>query len=207
MIPKIITIQVSYPGASPQEIEEGVVLKIEENLKGLIGVDRITSASRENSGIITVEILKGYDINVILAEVKNAVDRVPSYPVGMEPLVVSKQENVRETMVFVVAGKDIPLRTLKQIGRSVEKDLLKMDGISQVEITGFPLEEIEIAVDEAKLLSYQLSIEEVAEAVASENLLTTGGNIKTEVEDYLIRANSRSYFADEIDHIVSQDEY
>jgi len=199
---KIITIQVSYPGASPQEIEEGVVLKIEENLKGLLGVDRVTSISRENSGTITVEILKGYDINVILSEVKNAVDRVPSYPVGMEPLVVSKQESVRETISFVVTGKNIPLRTLKQIARNVENDLLRMDGISKVELTGFPLEEIEIAVDEKDLLAYQLSIEEVAAAVASENLLTTGGNIKTDIEEYLIRASSRSYFADELDYVI-----
>lgn len=199
---KIITIQVSYPGASPQEIEEGVVLKIEENLKGLLGIDRVTSISRENSGTITVEILKGYDINVILSEVKNAVDRVPSYPVGMEPLVVSKQESVRETISFVVTGKNIPLRTLKQIARNVENDLLRMDGISKVELTGFPLEEIEIAVDEKDLLAYQLSIEEVAAAVASENLLTTGGNIKTDIEEYLIRASSRSYFADELDYII-----
>lgn len=199
---KIITIQVSYPGASPQEIEEGVVLKIEENLKGLLGIDRVTSISRENSGTITVEILKGYDINVILSEVKNAVDRVPSYPVGMEPLVVSKQESVRETISFVVTGKNIPLRTLKQIARNVENDLLRMDGISKVELTGFPLEEIEIAVDEKDLLAYQLSIEEVAAAVASENLLTTGGNIKTDIEEYLIRASSRSYFADELDYVI-----
>ena len=108
-----------------------MVLKVEENLKGLVGIDRITSVSKENAGTITVEILKGYDINVILSEVKNAVDRVPSYPVGMEPLVVSKLENVRETMTFVVSGENVPLRTLKQIARTVEKDLLKMDGISQ----------------------------------------------------------------------------
>lgn len=77
---KIITINVVYPGASPQEIEEGVVLKIEDNLKGIEGVDRVTSASRENAGTITVEIIKGYDIDFMLLEVKNAVDRVPSFP-------------------------------------------------------------------------------------------------------------------------------
>lgn len=199
---KIITIQVSYPGASPQEIEEGVVLKIEDNLEGLVGIDRVTSISRENSGTITVEILKGYDINVILSEVKNAVDRVPSYPTGMEPLVVSKQENVRETIVFVVTGRNVPLKTLKEIGRQVEKDIRRIDGISQLEVTGYPLEEIEIAVNEESLLAYQLSIEEVAAAVASENLLTTGGNIKTDLEEYLIRANNRSYYGDELDHII-----
>jgi len=199
---KIITVEVNYPGASPQEIEEGIVLKIEDNLKGLVGIDRVTSVSRENTGTITVEILKGYDIDVILSEVKNAVDRVPSYPTGMEPLVVSKQESTRETIVFMVSGKNVPLKTLKQISRKVEKDVRNLEGISQVELTGFPLEEIEIAVDELKLLSYDISIDQVAAAVASENLLTTGGNIKTETEEYLIRANTRSYYADELDNIV-----
>ena len=91
---KNININITYPGASPQEIEEGVVLKIEDNLKGLNGVERVTSTSRENSGSISVEIEKGKDIDFMLLEVKNAVDRVPSFPVGMEPLVVAKRETL-----------------------------------------------------------------------------------------------------------------
>ena len=82
----LITISVFYPGASPQEMEEGVVLKIEDNLKGLEGVDRVTSTSSENSGRINIEVLKGFDVNNVLAEVKNAVDKVPNLPVGMNPL-------------------------------------------------------------------------------------------------------------------------
>ena len=89
---KNININIIYPGASPQEIEEGVVLKIEDNLKGLNGVERVTSTSKENSGSINVEIEKGKDIDFMLLEVKNAVDRVPSFPVGMEPLVVAKRQ-------------------------------------------------------------------------------------------------------------------
>ncbi len=199
---KIITISAAYPGASPQEIEEGVVLKIEDNLKGLVGIDRVTSVSNENVGIITVEILKGFDIDVILSEVKNAVDRVPSFPTGMEPLVVGKQESIRQTMSFVITGKNVPLQTLKEISKTVEKDIRRMDGISQLEISGFPLEEIEIAVREIDLLALGITIEDVANAVANENLLLTGGNIKTNTEEFLIRANSRSYYADELDNIV-----
>ncbi|MFN2128301.1 MAG: efflux RND transporter permease subunit, partial [Anaerolineales bacterium] len=71
--PSIITIQVVYPGASPEEVEEGVILKIEENLDGLTDVERVTSESRENSGTVTVEIMKGADIDNVLADVKNAV--------------------------------------------------------------------------------------------------------------------------------------
>jgi len=120
---KNINVNITYPGASPQEIEEGVVLKIEDNLKGLNGVERVTSTSRENSGSISVEIEKGKDIDFMLLEVKNAVDRVPSFPAGMEPLVVAKREPSRPTITFSVSGDKIPLITLKQIGRQIENDL------------------------------------------------------------------------------------
>ena len=82
---RIILIQIAYPGASPEEIEEGIVKKIEENLKGVTGVERYTSVSRENSGAVTVEVFKGYDTDIILQDVKNAVDQISSFPVGMEP--------------------------------------------------------------------------------------------------------------------------
>ncbi|WP_158848044.1 efflux RND transporter permease subunit [Algibacter sp. L1A34] len=199
---KIINVSVAYPGASPQEIEEGVVLKIEDNLKGLKGVDRVTSVSRENSGIITVEIEKGENIDFMLLEVKNAVDRVPSFPTGMEPLIVAKQEAIRQTISFALSGKDIPLSTLKQLGREVENDLRAIDGISQIEVSGYPEEEIEIAVNEASLLAYNISFSDVSKAVSASNILVTGGNIKTDTEEYLIRANNRSYYGKELSNII-----
>ena len=198
----IVQISVAYPGASPQEIEEGVVLKIEDNLKGLAGVERVTSISRENSGSITVEVEKERDIDFMLLQVKNAVDRVPSFPSGMEPLVVSKQEQIRSTINFALSGENIPLLTLKKIARQVENDIRAMEGISQIEITGYPEEEIEIAVEENKLLAYKLSFTTVAQAVAKANIIVTGGRLKTEAEEFLIRANNKSYYADELNQIV-----
>ncbi len=199
---KMISISATYPGASPAEMEEGIVLKIEDNLKGIEGVDRITSTSNENAATILVEIEKGYDIDVLLSDVKNAVDRVPSLPAGMEPVVVAKQDNHRETITFSVNGKGIPLKSLKHIAQDIEMDLRTIDGLSQVEIKGFPLEEIEIAVRENDLLAYNLTFQEIANIITQENILITGGNIKTELEEYLIRAKSRSYYADELDHLV-----
>ncbi|MGK0489731.1 MAG: multidrug efflux pump subunit AcrB, partial [Candidatus Endobugula sp.] len=199
---KIINVGITYPGASPQEIEEGIVLKIEDNLKGLVGIDRVTSVSKENSGSISVEIEKGRDIDVMLSEVKNAVDRVPSFPTGMEPLVVNKTESIRETIGFALSGNNIPLITLKEISREIENDLRGIEGISQVSITGFPAEEIEIAVREKDLLAYDLTFDQVAQTIARENILVTGGNIKTDLEEYLIRANSRSYVAKDLDYLI-----
>ncbi|WP_298533021.1 efflux RND transporter permease subunit [uncultured Algibacter sp.] len=199
---KIININITYPGASPQEIEEGVVLKIEDNLKGLRGLDRVTSVSRENRGTITVEIEKGENIDFMLLEVKNAVDRVPSYPTGMEPLVVAKREEVRQTISFALSGKNVPLATLKQIGRQIENDLRAITGISQVQVSGYPEEEIEIAVNENSLLAYEITFNDVAQAISTSNILVTGGNIKTDVEEYLIRANNKSYYGDELSNII-----
>ena len=203
---KVININIVYPGASPQEIEEGIVLKIEDNLKGLQGIDRVTSSSSENSGTITVEIETDEDIDFMLLEVKNAVDRVPSFPTGMEPLVVAKREEVRQTISFAVSGEKIPLATLKQIGRQIENDLRAIQGLSQIEVSGYPDEEIEIAVNENDLLAYNLTFNEVAQAVSNSNILVTGGNIKTDVEEYLIRANNRSYYSNELSNLVIRTE-
>lgn len=199
---KIISISITYPGASPQEIEEGIVLQIEDNLKGLKGVDRVTSTARENSGNITVEINKGENIDFMLLEVKNAVDRVPTFPTGMEPLVVAKQESIRQTISFAVSGNNIPLATLKQIGRQIENDIRAIDGISQIQVTGYPNEEIEIAVNETNLLAYNLAFNDVAQAVSNSNILVTGGNIKTDEEEYLIRANNRAYYGRELSNLI-----
>jgi multidrug efflux pump subunit AcrB len=138
----------------------------------------------------------------MLSEVKNAVDRVPNFPTGMEPLVVAKQENIRETIDFFISGDDVDLATLKQIARQVEYDLRAMDGLSQITIDGYPDEEIEIAVRENDLLAYNLSFAEVADAVSRANIITTGGNIKTDAEDFLIRADNRSYYGNELNKLI-----
>jgi len=199
---EIININITYFGAAPNEIEEGIVLKIEDNLKGLVGIDRVTSVSSENAATITVEILKGFDIDAVLADVKNAVDRVPNFPSGMEPPVVSKRENIQRAISFTLSGKEMDLKTLKKIARNIEDDIRSISGISQLELSGFPNEEIEIAVKDQELKAYNLSFNQVAAAVSQTNLLATGGSIKTEQEEFLIRANNKYYDAINFENIV-----
>jgi multidrug efflux pump subunit AcrB len=203
---QLIRISLVYPGASPAEMEEGVVLKIEDNLKGIVGVERVTSISRENAASVNVEVEKGKNIDVVLSDVKNAVDRVPSFPSGMEPPVIAKVESIRPTISFTVSGDNISLKSLKQYARSIENDIRGIDGISQVALSGFPDEEIEIAVRENDLRAYNLSFTEVSTAIRSSNLLITGGNIKTAEEDYLIRASNRSYYGVELQNLIVRTE-
>ena len=199
---KNIRISVLYLGASPNEMEEGVVLKIENNLKGIVGIDKITSVSKENSAVINIETERGKNIDVVLADVKNAVDKVPSFPVGMEPPIISKIENIRETISFTLSGENIPLITLKQFAREIETDLRDFKGISQITLSGFPEQEIEIALREKDLRAYNLSFETVANAIKQTNLLITGGSVKTNTEEYLIRANNRKYYGDELHNLI-----
>jgi multidrug efflux pump subunit AcrB len=197
-----ITINATYPGASPQEMEEGIVLKIEDNIRGLIGIDRFTSTSSENSARILIEVLKGYDIDAVLADVKNAVDRIPSFPVGMEPAIISKGIFNTEAVTMALSGQNISLTSLKEIGREIETDLKNINGISQIAVTGYPQEEIEIAINEDRLRTYNLTFQEVANAISSTNILVTGGTIKTSYEEYLIRVSNRRYHGDELNQII-----
>ncbi len=198
---RIISVQAIYPGASPEEIEEGIVSKIEENLKGLTGLERVTSVSSENSASITVEVLKGYDTDIVLQDVKNAVDRVSSFPVSMEPLTIYKQENLGRVLTFAIYG-DMPLKSIKSISRKTEDELLAIDGLSKVELSGFPDEEIEITFRESDLRAYNITFAEAASVIRNSNLESTGGTIKTNTEELLIRADSKEYLARNFQDIV-----
>lgn len=197
----IIKISAIYPGASPAEVEEGIVLKIEDNLDGLSGVDRVTSVSQENFGDLTVEVSKNYSTEIILQDVKNAVDQINSFPEGMEAPSVFILETRNEGINFALSG-DVDLKTLKKIARKVENELRAQDGISQVELQGLPEEEIEIRVSDDLLRKYDLSIAAISGAINAENLEATGGTVKGEQELIRIRARNKKYSALDLENVV-----
>ena len=198
---KTIQIQVVYPGASPEEVEEGIVSKIEENLQGIAGLDQVKSICNENAGNITIEVLDARETDEILQDVKNAVDRIASFPVGMEPPIVFKQDAVGVAFSFAVVGVD-DLQVLKQEARRIEQELRAVEGISQIQLSGFPDEEIEIRLRAEQMTELNLTIAEVANAVRAANIETTGGRLKTEAEELIIRGRYRSYEAEALRDIV-----
>lgn len=200
--PRMITINAIYPGASPEEMEEGVVNKIEQNLKGLTGVEQYTSTSNENRATIRVEVLKGYDSDNVLEDVKNAVESVASFPTGMEPIRVSKQENMTFAMSMALSGEGVDLVSLKQEARRIERDIRAQEGISKVTLGGFPNEEIEIALDKSTLRKYDLTLSQIANALRATNIDITGGTIKGTQEEMLIRSRYKKYDAEELQNVV-----
>lgn len=197
LVPDVLNIQVVYPGASPGEVAEGVILKIEENLDGLDGIERITSISRENFGTVTVEIQKGYDIDTVLTDVKNAVDRISSFPVDIEPPIIFEQKFRTRSLSVVLYGS-ADLYNLKTIAERFRDDLLALPEISQVTLEGIPALEFSIEVSEADLRRYGLTFNEISNAVRSANVNISGGKIETPSEEMLIRAWGRSYYPAEL---------
>ncbi|MEO0625361.1 MAG: efflux RND transporter permease subunit [Bacteroidota bacterium] len=191
-----IFVRIVYPGASPEEVEEGIINKIEENLKGLTGIERYTSVSSENSGSVDIEVLQEYDTDIILQDVKNEVDRISSFPAGMEPPVVYKEESLGRAISFALYGDGASLELLKAEARQVEDDLLAMEGISKINLSGFPEEEIEIAFREDDLQAYGITFQEAADAIRRNNIDLTGGTVKGEEEELLLRARNKDYYSD-----------
>ncbi len=198
---RTIVITTTLPGASPEEIEEGIVAKIEDNLRGLSGIKRVTSVSRENVGQVNVEIERGFEVDLLQQEIKNAVDQINSFPAAMESPIVAKLEALTLAFNFALTG-DIDLRSLKTIARKVEDDLLAVEGISKVELSGFPEEEIQIHVRENDLRRYNLTFDQVALAVQGANLDLSGGSIKGEAEELLIRSRNKEFYSPEFLDIV-----
>jgi multidrug efflux pump subunit AcrB len=185
--PTEIYIDLTYRGASPLEIEDRAVSRIEENLRGTRGVDRVTSVSRENGGRITIELFEWMDINEAQVEVENAVQRISDFPAQMEDPVVYRQEMLNPTISLALTG-GLPLAQKKDYARDIRDDLLLDGGLSNVNIHGLPEEEIVIQLDDARLDRYDLTMPEIATAIRRANVDITGGELRLDAANWQIRA-------------------
>ncbi|MBD3393796.1 MAG: AcrB/AcrD/AcrF family protein [Chitinivibrionales bacterium] len=197
----LIIVNFVYPGTSPEEIEESLILKAENNLKGIAGIDRTTSQSSENSGSVTVEVMDNYDVDEVYDDVKNAIDRITPYPAGAEKPVI-RVPKIRTRAVTVALYGNADLWALKERAEQFRDDLLAIDGISQVSLEGIPGREIAITVSEDDLRRYGLTFNEIGAAIRGANVDISGGSIKTHDERLLIRAYGRRDFAHEIQSLV-----
>ncbi|MFY0653618.1 MAG: efflux RND transporter permease subunit [Cyclobacteriaceae bacterium] len=199
--PRGITISVSYPGASPVEMEEGVTIKIEEAIKGIEGIEEVSSVSSENYASVEIRTMKGYDLEEVTVEVKNAIDRINSFPVSSEKPIVVKQKSISLVSWLSITG-DVSLFDLKKAAEQIEDELLASELISQVRVSGFPDLEISIEVKEQDLRRYGLTFADVASAVRQNNTDVSGGTIKTSKEEIRIRANAKEFDPSTLEEIV-----
>jgi len=152
---RIINVSVFYPGASPVEMEEGVTSRIEEAVRGIVGIKEINSTSVENSSVVTIETTGEYPIDEVLMEVKNAVDGISSLPSAAERPIVAKRRSRSGALYMTLVAKDstdVDLMTLKEYGQRVEEDLMRSGVMSQVNLSGYPAPEISVEVKEEKII-------------------------------------------------------
>ncbi len=199
--PGIITIEVTYPGASPIEVEQSIILKIENTLQAVQGVRKISSSSMEDSGFINLKIKEKYNTDQVLVKVKNAIDGINSLPVGMEKVRVKREEFSLEAITLTLTG-DISKQKLLQQARIVEDDLLSLEGTSLINFEGLPQPEIEIALKEEEMRRYQFSFSEISTKIRNANLDLTGGMIRGESELLMIRTKQKKYFAKDLENVV-----
>ncbi|MEP0367260.1 MAG: efflux RND transporter permease subunit [Cyclobacteriaceae bacterium] len=196
-----IIINVVYPGASPEEMEEGVTTKVEEAINTISGIDEINSTSSENSANINILTLDNHDIDEVYTEIKNAIDGISSFPVGAEKPIIFKQKQ-RSTAQWLGLTGDVSLRTMKEYADNIEDDLLSTGVISQVNISGYPDLEISIEVKEEVLRRYNITFDQVVAAVRANNQDVSAGSVKSPNEEILIRSRAKETDAKWIGEIV-----
>ena len=196
-----IAITVEYPGASPSEVEEGVIRKIEDEVAGLAGIKRIDSTAKEGYGIVTIEVVKGWDIKKLLDEVKAEVDRINTFPEEAEDPVV--REITRKTQVIDVAiYGNVPEGTLKELAEQIRDDITNLPGVTQAEVYGVRNPEVQIEIPERTLREYGLTLAQVSEIVRRASLDLPAGRIKEQGRELLVRTKGRKYHAPEFRNIV-----
>jgi len=198
---EIIQTAVTYLGAAPEEVEEGVCIRIEEAIQGIAGIEKITSSAAEGACGVSAELLQGYPVDRALSEIKNAVDSITTFPADTEKPIVSHPTIKRNTLQIAVAA-DAEERPLKVYGERIRDGIAALPGITQVELYNARDDEVSVEVPEYALRRYGLTFDEVVNAVRRGSLDRPGGSIKTEGGEVLLRTKGQAYTAADFEQIV-----
>ena len=202
---EIVLVTVPYPGATPEEVEEGICQKIEEACRSVEGIKKVTSVAQEGAGFCVFELRESVDdVQKTLAEIRSEVDRIPSFPVFAEDPKV-EQVTLRTPAIKVgvlapdpaVAG-EVSEEELRDVAEAVRDDLLSLPAVSAANLQGARDYEIDIEIPEETLRKYGLSLQAVANIVRRENMELPGGLIRSESGEILLRGKNKRYSGEEI---------
>ncbi|MHC5112004.1 MAG: efflux RND transporter permease subunit [Planctomycetota bacterium] len=197
-----LSVTVIYPGASPEDVEKGVCIPIEEAVRGIEGVREITSLANENLGTIWVALKYDVtDVTKVLDDVKERVDQIPNFPQEIEKPIV-KEMSLKSEVINVAIHGDIGERTLKRFAQDVKDDLIAMPAISQVSLSGVRDDEIVIEVAEEALLAHQLTMTQLMTIVKRGSLDLPAGSIRTANEEVTLRVTGQRYTAADYEELV-----
>ncbi len=197
----VITVAVPYPGASPSEVEQGIVLAVEEEVRGITGVKRVTSVANEGAASVGLELMIGVDPDRVLSDVKTAIDRIQSFPEEAEEPSVSLMSQRRTVVSLILAGEQ-DMKALQALGEQAREKLLAHPDITQVDVQGVRDLEISIEVPRQTLDSLGLTVDQIAQQVRLASLELPGGSVKTEGGEILLRVADRRLSGDAFADIV-----
>lgn len=196
-----VSISVSYPGASPQEIQESIVRPIEDQLSGVDGIDSISATISEGRGGVNVSFLRGEDVAKKVDEIKNEVDRISVFPDDANDPIVVQPTNSSRIMEITIHG-NASERALKLEAERLKAELTMLDSISFVEVANTRAYEISIEVSRDALQAYGLTLNEIAGAIRQSSLELPGGSIGTDTVAIPIRTTGRNYTQADFENIV-----
>ena len=191
-----ITVTTEYPGASPSEVEEAIIRRIEERVAGLAGIKRIDSTAREGFGTVVIEVMEGWELKKLLDEVKAEVDGITTFPNEAEKSIVREVTRRNRVISLAVYG-DVPEATIKNLAETIKDEIITLPGITQADLFGVKKGEIHIEISEETLRRHGLTLGMVAEAVRAGSLDLPAGRVKTDAGEILIRTKGRRYYAGE----------
>jgi len=197
----MISVGVSLRGATPEDVEQGVTIRIEEAVQDLEGIKQIFSRSSEGSGSVTIEVESGYDPRELLADIKSRVDAINTFPGDAEKPIVALAERKRE-VIAVTVSSDYGEKETREYAETVRDQILRLPNVTQVELSGVRDYELAIEVSQDTLRQYSLSLAQISSAIANSSSDISAGNLKTEGGDVLISSKGQAYRKDEFASIV-----
>jgi len=196
----IVRITVPYPGASPQEVEQSILLAIEEAVEGLEGADEVRSTAREGFGTVTVDMIAGANLQKLAQDIESEVNRIASFPEDIENPVIAVVSRKRYVVSLALSG-DQSERVLREYADYIRNKLLQEPDITQVELISARNFEIDIEIPANTLRAYSLTLDDVAQRIRKASVELPGGAIKTPSGDILIRMKERKNFGPEFAQI------
>jgi multidrug efflux pump subunit AcrB len=197
----LININVAYPGAAPQEIEEGINIKIEEAIQDISGIKKVTSVASDSVGSVTIEVEDGYDVQQVLDEAKLRIDAIATFPDNIEKpnIYQIKPEN---NVIWVSVYGDMTLHDMKEMAKAIRDDITDLPAVTRAKVTGVRDYEIGIELSEDKLREYGITFTQVALAVQNSSIDLPGGAIRAQDGDILLRTKGQAYTANDFAQIV-----
>lgn len=196
----MVTVSVDYSGASPEEVEQGIILAVEEAIRAIVGVKDLTATAAEGNGTVTAELEEGVDQQKIYQEIKQEIDRITTFPEDADEPEVSLATHLREVIALNLYG-DVSEMALRETADTVRDRLLQSPDITQVELHGVRDYEIQVEVPQNRLRAYGLTLEEVSQAIDNASVEIPGGSVDTASGDILLRIKDRRDWASEFARI------